>query len=273
MPPMIRILILSTVSLTAHSFSTSSFGLCSRRYHGRRRPTPSDVAVPSSSRSCMHMVNTAMNPSYTPATNYSDSSAAMVPYFKDVTTPTIVCAQRSNDMFDMGQPGGYDGEYDESGCVEAGLVEYCPSDNKPLHPQSTLIEGILSTYIGPRVILGLVAILYGTNFPLGAIMNDNLPASAATSSRMVLASLALSPFLLQLKPSLRTQVLIGGAFVSMGYISQSVALIDTSPALVSFLGSTTVLVCPILQWLVDKNPMGVKDVPQTWMVCSRLHNC
>jgi hypothetical protein len=31
-------------------------------------------------------------------------------------------------------------------------------------------------------------------------MNDNLPASAATSSRMVLASLALSPFLLQLKP-------------------------------------------------------------------------
>lgn len=215
------------------------------------------------------MVNTAMNPSYTPATNYSDSSAAMMPYFKDITTPTttIVCAQRSNDMFDMEQPGGYDGEYDESECVEAGLVEYCPSDNEPLHPQSTFIEGILSTYIGPRVILGLVAILYGTNFPLGAIMNDNLPASAATSSRMVLASLALSPFLLQLKPSLRTQVLIGGAFVSMGYISQSVALIDTSPALVSFLGSTTVLVCPILQWLVDKKPMGVKDVPQTWMVC------
>ncbi len=166
----------------------------------------------------------------------------------------------------MEPKAGHDDDF-ESSCVEAGLVEYCPSDNEPLHPQSTLIESILSTYIGPRVILGLVAVLYGTNFPLGAIMNDNLPASAATSSRMVLASLVLSPFLLQLKPSLRTQVLIGGAFVSMGYISQSVALIDTSPALVSFLGSTTVLVCPILQWLVDKKPMGIKDVPQTWMVC------
>ena len=48
-------------------------------------------------------------------------------------------------MFDMEQPGGSDGEYDESECVEAGLVEYCPTDNEPLHPQSTFIEGILST--------------------------------------------------------------------------------------------------------------------------------
>ena len=100
------------------------------------------------------------------------------------------------------------------------------------------------------------------------IVNDNLPASAATSSRMVLASLVLSPFLLQLKPSLRTQVLIGGSFVSLGYVSQSIALIDTSPALVSFLGSATVLVCPMLQWLVDKKPMGIKEAPQTWMVSS-----
>ena len=97
------------------------------------------------------------------------------------------------------------------------------------------------------------------------MMNDNLPASAATSSRMVLASLVLSPFLLQLKPSLRTQVLIGGAFVSAGYVSQSIALIDTSPALVSFLGSATVIVCPILQWLLDKKPMGIKEAPQTWL--------
>lgn len=82
------------------------------------------------------------------------------------------------------------------------------------------IENILSSYIGPRAILAAVAILYATNFPLGAIMNDNLPASAATSSRMVLASIALSPFLLQLKPSLRLQVVVGGAFVSLGYITQ-----------------------------------------------------
>jgi hypothetical protein len=263
---MIRILVLSSVTLSSHSFSTLSF----ERYDSQYKygySSPDAVASPSRSSSCMNMVNNAMNPSYISASNHSDSSTAM-PYFKDLTTPTStttsVFSRRNDD--DMVPKADYDDD-DESGCVEAGIVEYCPSDNEPLHPQSTLIEGILSTYLGPRVILGLVAVLYGTNFPLGAIMNDNLPASAATSSRMVLASLALFPFLLQLKPSLRTQVLIGGAFVSMGYISQSVALIDTSPALVSFLGSTTVLVCPILQWLVDKKPMGIKDVPQTWMVC------
>lgn len=144
---------------------------------------------------------------------------------------------------------------------EYGIPQQSQSNN--------LIENVLSSYIGPRVILALVAILYGTNFPLGAIMNDNLPASAATSSRMVLASIVLSPFLLQLAPSLRKQVLIGGAFVSMGYVAQSIALVDTSPALVSFLGSATVIVCPILQWLVDKKPMGVKDAPQTWLVRSK----
>lgn len=279
---MIRIIVLSTATLSSYSFSTSSFELCSRRHQNVHPPPPNSIAASSPSRLCRYMVNTAINPSYTPASNYSDTSETMNPYFKDLTTPTkettVVFSQRNNDVLDMEQQkqqqSGYnrgrgllDDDDDESECVEAGLVEYCPSDNEPLHPQSTFFEGILSTYIGPRIILGLVAVLYGTNFPLGAIMNDNLPASAATSSRMVLASLALSPFLLQLKPSLRTQVFIGGAFVSMGYISQSVALIDTSPALVSFLGSTTVLVCPILQWLVDKKPMGIKDVPQTWMVC------
>jgi drug/metabolite transporter (DMT)-like permease len=75
----------------------------------------------------------------------------------------------------------------------------------------------------------------------------------------------LSPFLLQLKPNLRPSVLLGGAFVSLGYVSQSIALIDTSPATVSFLGSCTVIVCPLLQWLVNKKPMGIKDAPQTWL--------
>ena len=160
----------------------------------------------------------------------------------------------------------YDDDDDGNRCVEAGLVEYCPADNEPLIPPMSFMEGVLSTHVGPRFVLALVAVLYGTNFPLGAIMNDNLPASAATSSRMVLASLVLSPFLSKLRPTLRGQVLLGGGFVSLGYISQSVALVDTSPALVSFLGSATVLVCPILQWLVDGRPMGIKDAPQTWLV-------
>lgn len=149
--------------------------------------------------------------------------------------------------------------------IDTGLVERDPPDREQQHTHKELVDRILSSYIGPRAVLAAVAMLYATNFSLGAIMNDNLPASAATSSRMVLASLVLSPFLVQLKPSLRWQVLIGGSFVSLGYIAQSIALIDTSPALVSFLGSATVIVCPFLQWLIDKKPMGWKDAPQTWL--------
>lgn len=198
------------------------------------------------------MVKTAIST----ASNYS---ATVLPYLEDLTDLPLnadpyIANARLVDVPLNGEPE----------CVEAGIIEYCPVDNTPRQSQG-LLEDVLSSYIGPRVILALSAVLYGTNFPLGAIMNDNLPASAATSSRMVLASIVLSPFLLQLKPSLRTQVLIGGAFVSMGYISQSVALIDTSPALVSFLGAATVIVCPILQWAVDKKPMSIKDAPQTWL--------
>ena len=158
--------------------------------------------------------------------------------------------------------------FDDGPCVEVGhMIEYCPVDHQApqVKGNNAFVESILSTYIGPRIVLALVAILYGTNFSLGALMNDNLPASAATSGRMVLAAAVLSPFLLQLKPSLRSSVLLGGAFVSLGYVSQSIALVDTSPATVSFLGSCTVLVCPLLHALIDKKPMGIKEAPQTWL--------
>lgn len=238
-----RTLLLLVAALTSDAFSIASVRLCN---HGG----PS-LGRFSASRSCMNMVNTAI----IPESNYS---ATALPFFED----SAADLQLNTDLYiDNVRVDANDGPP----CVEAGLVEYCTADNSPHQSQSNFIENILSSYVGPRVVLALVAILYGTNFPLGAIMNQNLPASAATSSRMVLASIALFPFLLQLKPSLRIQVLIGGAFVSLGYISQSVALIDTSPATVSFLGAATVIVCPILQWVVDKKPMSIKDAPQTWL--------
>jgi len=212
--------------------------------------------------------------------NHSSVGSLSVPSYsiQDITSSALLSRKRirllsdEDDDVDVdaaAPPPLYDDDdYDEDDnrCVEAGLVEYCSADNEPLIPPMSFMESVLSTYVGPRFTLAMVAVLYGTNFPLGAIMNDNLPASAATSSRMVLASLVLSPFLSRLRPTLRYQVLLGGAFVSLGYISQSVALVDTSPALVSFLGSATVLVCPVLQWLVDGRPMGIKDAPQTWLV-------
>ena len=137
--------------------------------------------------------------------------------------------------------------------------------HQPLFSESFTIDGILSSYIGPRLVLAAVACIYGTNFPLGSLMEESLPASAATCARMVLAALVLSPQLVKLDPTIRQKAVLCGCFTSLGYISQSLALLDTSPATVSFLGTATVLWCPFLEWLVDGKPLGWKEAPQTWL--------
>ena len=129
-------------------------------------------------------------------------------------------------------------------CViaEEGAPEICYLDDdqnaivcEP-NPDDVVEPGFTIAYIWPRALLLICSVLYGTNFPLGRLMNDALPASAATSTRMALASVALSPFLLQLKPSLRQTAALCGTFTALGYISQSIALVDTPAATVSFLG-------------------------------------
>jgi drug/metabolite transporter (DMT)-like permease len=82
---------------------------------------------------------------------------------------------------------------------------------------------------------------------------------------MVVAALALSPFVLQLKQELRVPAVLCGFFTCMGYVTQSLALVDTDPARVSFLGSLTVLWCPVLEAIIDKKPMSLKEAPQTWL--------
>jgi len=138
-------------------------------------------------------------------------------------------------------------------------------DDEVVTSDGSFIDKVLNSYLGPRLLLAGASILYGTNFPLGAIMNDALPPSAATSSRMVLASVALSPFLFKLSPELSTSALLCGCFTALGYTTQSLALVDVSPATVAFLGAVTVIVCPTLEALVDKQPMGLKDAPQKWL--------
>lgn len=96
-------------------------------------------------------------------------------------------------------------------------------------------------------------------------MNDNLPASAATASRMFVAALALAPFIPRLDPKLRIQAVLCGCFTAMGYVTQSLALQDVDPARVSFLGSCTVLWCPMLEGLIEKKPMSLREAPQTWL--------
>lgn len=129
-------------------------------------------------------------------------------------------------------------------------------------------DKVLNSYLGPRLLLFFASILYGTNFPLGAIMNSALPPSAATSARMVLASLALSPFLPKLSPKFSGSALLCGCFTALGYITQSLALMDISPATVAFLGCATVIVCPTLEAFLDSKPMSIRDAPQTWLAAT-----
>jgi len=127
-------------------------------------------------------------------------------------------------------------------------------------------QNVLSfEFIWPRALLLGCSVLYGTNFPLGRMMNEALPASAATSGRMLLASIALAPFLFKLAPELRKMSLIGGCFCAMAYIGQSISLIDTPAATVAFLGALTVIVTPAASVVVDKAKLGWKDAPQTWI--------
>ena len=88
-------------------------------------------------------------------------------------------------------------------------------------------------YIWPRALLLVCSVLYGTNFPLGRMMNDALPASASSSARFLLAAGALSPFLLQLSPALRARAMLCGSFTALGYVSQSIALMDTPASTVA----------------------------------------
>eukprot|EP00980_Cylindrotheca_fusiformis_P016954 scaffold5159_cov112-Cylindrotheca_fusiformis.AAC.8 len=150
--------------------------------------------------------------------------------------------------------------------LESGGILQEPQANKSSLPP--LVDRCMNSYWGPRLLLGAVACLYGTNFPLGSIMDHALPASAATSARFVLAGLALSPFLLKIQKDLIAPALLAGCFSSAGYIAQSLSLVDTSPATVSFLGAVTVIWCPFLEWMVDKKPMGLQERPQTWMAAT-----
>jgi drug/metabolite transporter (DMT)-like permease len=123
----------------------------------------------------------------------------------------------------------------------------------------------VSSFWGYRLLLAGVACVYGTNFPLGSILDHALPPSAASSARFFLAALALSPFLPKLEKDLIGPALFAGCFTATGYITQSLALADTSPATVSFLGAATVIWCPFLEWLIHKKSMSWKESPQVWV--------
>lgn len=128
-----------------------------------------------------------------------------------------------------------------------------------------ILSFVLDSYWGSRIILLICAAIYSTNFALGTLMNETLPPSAVTACRMTFAAITLLPFLLQIQMSLLPRAIFTGVCAAVGYVTQSMALSDTDPARVSFLGAATVLWLPILESTIDKVPMSITDAPQTWM--------
>lgn len=226
------------------------------------------LAPPSSSRRRwqQHITNLKVATEKQPSTVQDEAIAdpASMVYYDDLLDPDnplgVVCARGVCVL-----PDGADIDWSSppAGAATTGADN---TDNMPAN--KTIIDQFLNSYLGPRALLAFASILYGTNFPLGAIMNENLPASAATSARMLMASLALSPFLFKLDPKLAPTALIGGCFVAMGYITQSLSLVTTSPATVAFIGAATVIVCPALEFLVYKKDVTLKKAPQTWFAAA-----
>mmetsp|Transcript_25175 Transcript_25175/g.51326 ORF Transcript_25175/g.51326 Transcript_25175/m.51326 type:complete len:476 (-) Transcript_25175:164-1591(-) len=162
-----------------------------------------------------------------------------------------------------GLPDGLVGEEAAAGTSGVGTFSY--GDMMEAGATKSLFDRFLDTYLGPRALLAVGSLIYATNFPLVALLDESLPPSAATSARTALAGLALLPFLPKLDRSLTSAALAGGFCAGVAIISQAMSLVDTSPATVAFLGAATVIVCPALQFLFDGRPMSPRDAPQTWL--------
>lgn len=103
-------------------------------------------------------------------------------------------------------------------------------DKKDAAINESVMDSFLSSYLGPRLLLAVVCILYGTNFALSSYMNQHLPPSAVAADRFFLASLILCPFLFRLRPKLALPALGSGVLCSIGFVSQSISLYLGTPA-------------------------------------------
>ncbi|KAL7556502.1 hypothetical protein ACA910_009065 [Epithemia clementina (nom. ined.)] len=118
-----------------------------------------------------------------------------------------------------------------------------------------------------RGILLIIAALWGTNFACVKYLNDlcfhppcNHPPSEFAFARFGIAALASVPLLLKQR---RDVIMAGfecGLWITLGYVSQSMALASISAGECAFICSLTVVFVPIVSMLLYGQPLKVKDL-------------
>ncbi len=109
-------------------------------------------------------------------------------------------------------------------------------------PGNQLLEG--------RLLMLLVAMLWGTNFPgVKALINSGLPVSFAAAARFTVAAAAFAPTLATAGPLPAELVARGlecGAWIALGYVAQAIALQDVPAGVVAFIASLQVVFVPLV---------------------------
>ena len=109
-----------------------------------------------------------------------------------------------------------------------------------------------------RLLMLVVAMLWGTNFPAGkAILESGLSPAVAAAARFSVAAIALSPMLMRPihddeggSTRMPTELVLGGlecgGWLALGYIAQAIALQGAPAGVVAFLASLQVVFVPLL---------------------------
>jgi len=120
-------------------------------------------------------------------------------------------------------------------------------------------EGEVSINAARGMIL-LAALLCGTNFGAIKLLQDGgLEPSVLMAARFVLAAVCMSPMLAKTDPKIIAKSIEVGVWLSLGYISQAIALQTTPAGTTAFLCSLTTVVCPVIEKFT-----GVRVTAQAW---------
>jgi len=148
------------------------------------------------------------------------------------------------------------------------------NDSSASSTATSKTPGILSEVWRARFLLLIAAGLYGTNFTIVKILNEQMPFGASTSLRFILATLATLPFLFPSSNAVAggaltswsdvlPVVLMGmevGFFNAMAYIFQAVGLETVDASKSAFICSLSVVVVPILDVLFKKKSLSVQSL-------------